>query len=139
MSNCLWCADNFCSFLAESVDHFKEARKALDAALDEFSNLSARRESDDASNANEFATEYERCTEVLRHECLSAREIVNNTLSKQRTIIGDVDVNESSSTWNDYVQDIESLVSRAMRKILLRSLSHMHSTLGQQEARDVPQ
>jgi len=132
-------ADNFCSFLAENVDHFKEARKALDAALDEFSNLSARRESDDASNANEFATEYERCTEVLRHECLSAREIVNNTLSKQRTIIGDVDVNESSSTWNDYVQDIESLVSRAMRKILLRSLSHMHSTLGQQEARDVPQ
>ena len=130
-------ADNFCVFLAEKFDNFKGAREKVGGVLDEFSNLSARREKDDVSSAHEFIAEYERCTTALRRECVNVTGIINETLLKQKAIIGDVDTNESA--WSKYVHDIEDIVSRAMRKVLLRSLSHLNNDLGQQESPDVPQ
>jgi len=130
-------ADSFCTFLADKLNKFNEAQKGVEETLDALSNASARVESDDVSGANEFRIEYELSTQRVRREFTATRELVSSLLLKQCDIVGDVDT--LGTDWTEYVKDIEAIISRAMRKVLLRSLSHLNAALGKREVRDGPQ
>jgi len=130
-------SDKFCSFMSESLEKFRGSAARITEILEELSAVSLRRrEGDHVDPLDEFKNIYEQETVHIRSKFGETSATILHLTSHQRQSIGDVDT--ASEAWIAYIKDIEDAIVRALRKVLLRTLSHLHLTMGRVESDCAP-
>lgn len=130
-------AHELCASLNVRLVDFNALSDRIVQALAELATVSLRpSEGDGVRPLDEFARLYEYHVDRLRAKLVGISSSVSGTLSAQVAIIGNID--SGDMVWRKYTEQVDEFIALSLRKVLMRALSHLNSSVGLSSAEGTP-
>ena len=131
-------AQELCASLNARLINFNALSGSISEALGELATVSLRQgEGDGVRSLGEFAGVYEYHVDRLRAKLVDIGSSVSGTLSEQVAIIGNID--SGDAVWRMYTEEVDESIALSLRKVLMRTLAYLNSSIGLSTSEGAPQ
>ncbi|CEG01942.1 Dynein heavy chain [Ostreococcus tauri] len=131
-------ADAFCTFCRDRLVKFKLLSSRITLALEKLSGTLLHGDvNDGVRSLNELNSAYKDRVDDIRELFRDTSDAVRKMLRDQLDAIGNVDAR--SQPWVMYTTHVEESFVYALRKVLMRMLSHFNTTMGRRVCELMPQ